>query len=43
MANPEHVKILGQTVVVVSNVIFDAHAWMAGDISCVQANSTETK
>ena len=24
-------------------VIFDAHAWMAGDLSCVQAHSTETK
>ena len=32
-----------QTVVVVSSVIFDAHAWMAGDLSCVQAHSTETK
>jgi hypothetical protein len=32
-----------QTVVVVSRVIFDAHAWMAGDLSCVQARSTATK
>ena len=32
-----------QTVVVVSRVIFDAHAWMAGNLSCVQARSTATK
>jgi len=32
-----------QTVVAVSTVTFDTHAWMAGDLSCVQAHSTETK
>jgi len=32
-----------QTVAVVSNVIIDAHALMAGDLSCVQAHSTKTK
>ena len=30
-------------MVVVSSVIFDAHAWMAGDLSCARAHSIETK